>query len=180
MLGACKPVTAVGKRKRDQGGNALPPIAGTAMERAMSGSIQVIQVEVDTRLGKVRVLEAWGGFGVGKIVSPKLAESIACGGILQGISYVLYEQMLLDPRRGDVLTAGLEDYRIMGMGDAPKVHVHFDETGYEKIRGHSVGLAELVTVAAPAAVGNAVFDATGWRPYQMPLTPARVRAGVAR
>lgn len=180
VLAASEPVSAVGRRKRDKGGNVLPPIAGTAMERAMSGSIQVVQVEVDTRLGRVRVLEAWGGFGVGKIVAPKLAESIACGGILQGIGYVLYEQMLLDPRRGDVVTAGLEDYRIMGIGDAPKVNAHFDETGYEKIRGHSVGLAELVTVAAPAAVGNAVFDATGWRPYVMPLTPARVREGLAR
>ena len=180
VLAASEPVSAVGRRKRDRGGNALPPIDGTAMERAMSGSVQVVSVEVDTRLGRVRVLEAWGGFGVGKIVAPQLARSLASGGILQGISYVLYEQMLLDPRRGDVLTAGLEDYRIMGLGDAPKVHVHFDEGGYEKIRGHSVGLAELVTVAAPAAVGNAVFDATGWRPYEMPLTPARVREGVAR
>lgn len=180
LLSATPPISVVGRRKRDRGGNFLPPIAGVAIERAVSASVQVVEVEVDARLGRVRAVEAWGGFAVGKIVSPILARSIASGGILQGVSYALYEQMLLDPQTGVMLTGGLEDYRILGIGDAPQVHVHFDETGYRKIRGHAVGLAELTTVAVPAAIGNAVFDATGWRAHDLPLRLDRVAKGLGQ
>jgi xanthine dehydrogenase YagR molybdenum-binding subunit len=171
-------ISVIGRRKRDEGGYFMPPIQGLAIERALSGSVQVVEVEVDTRLGRLRVLRAWGGYGVGRIVSPELARSQAQGGIIQGISYALYEERRLDPRRGFLLTAGLEDYRIMGIGDVGEIHVHFDETGYEKIRGRSVGLGELVTLAPAAAIGNAVFHATGWRPRELPLRPDRVLQGV--
>src|SRR5690606_403583 len=171
-------ISVIGRRQRDEGGYFLPPIQGLAPEKAISGAVQVAEVEVDTRLGRLRVLRTWAGFGVGRIVSPDLARSQAMGGIIQGISYALYEERRLDPTRGSLLTAGLEDYRIMGIGDVGEIHVHFDETGYEKIRGRQVGLGELVTLAPAAAIGNAVFHATGWRPRELPLRPDRVLQGV--
>lgn len=178
VLAVSPTISVIGRRKRDEGGYFLPPMMGIAIEKALAGSVQVVEVEVDTRLGRLRVLRAWGGFGVGRIVSPALARSQAQGGIIQGISYALYEERRLDPRRGFLLSGGLEDYRIMGIGDLPEIHVHFDETGYEKIRGRSVGLGELVTLAPAAAIGNAVFHATGWRPHELPLRPDRVLQGV--
>jgi len=171
-------ISVIGKRKRDQGGYFMPPAFGIAIEKALAGSVQVMEVEVDTRLGRLKVLRAWGGYGVGRIVSPTLARSQAQGGIIQGISFALYEERRLDPKRGYLLSAGLEDYRIMGIGDVGEIHIHFDETGYEKIRGRSVGLGELVTLAPAAAIGNAVFHATGWRPHELPLRPDRVLQGV--
>jgi xanthine dehydrogenase YagR molybdenum-binding subunit len=178
VLAISPKISVVGRRKRDEGGYFLPPILGLAIERAIAGSLQVVELEVDTRLGHTKVLRTWGGYGVGRIVSPTLARSQAQGGIIQGISYALYEERRLDPGRGFLLTAGLEDYRIMGIGDVGEIHVHFDETGYEKIRGRSVGLAELVTLAPAAAIGNAMFHATGWRPHELPLRPDRVLQGV--
>lgn len=178
VLAVSPRISAVGRRRRDEGGYFLPPIMGLAVERALSGSVQVVELEVDTRLGRTRVLRTWAGYGVGRIVSPELARSQAQGGIIQGISYALYEERRLDPRRGFLLTAGLEDYRIMGIGDVGEIHVHFDETGYEHVRGRSVGLGELVTLTPAAAVGNAMFDATGWRPHELPLRPDRVLQGV--
>ena len=53
-----------------------------------------------------------------------------------------------------------------------------DETGFEKMRGGAVGMSELAMLPAPAAVGNAVFNATGWRPTEIPLSPHRVLANV--
>ena len=156
----------------------MPEMHGTAVERAVAASLQVIEVEIDTRLGRIWVPRTWAGYGVGRIVAPTLAHSQATGGIVQGISYALYEERRLDPHQGFLLTAGLEDYRVMGIGDVGEIHVHFDETGYEKVRGRQVGLAELVTLAPAAAIGNAVFDATGWRPYELPLRPDRVLQGV--
>lgn len=178
VLAISPKITVVGRRRRDEGGYFMPPVMGLATERALSGSVQVVEIEVDTRLGRTKVLRTWAGYGVGRIVSPELARSQAQGGIVQGISYALYEERRLDPTRGFLLTAGLEDYRIMGIGDVGEIHVHFDETGYEKIRGRAVGLGELVTLAPAAAIGNAVFDATGWRPHELPLRPDRVLQGV--
>jgi xanthine dehydrogenase YagR molybdenum-binding subunit len=142
--------------------------------------VTIVEVEVDARLGRVRPLHAFGGIGVGKIVSPVLATSQAKGGIIQALSYALYEERRLDPHDGFLLTAGLEDYRIAGIGDVPPIEVHFEEEGYEKIRGRSVGLGELVTLSPPAALANAVFNATGFRPQDLPMRPDRMLKGVAR
>ena len=173
------PISVVGKRKRDKGGFFLFPIQGLAVERYISASIQIMEVEVDTRLGRVRVSRAWGGFGIGNIVSPTLARSQATGGILQAISYTLYEERRLDPTDGYLLTSGLEDYRILGIGDAPdEVDIYFQQRGYDKVRQRSVGIGELVTLAPPAAIANAVFNATGWRPRELPIRPDRVLQGV--
>ncbi len=173
-------LVVVGHRARDKGGYFLPPIEGAAAERYVSGSLQITQVEVDARLGKVRVLESWLGLGVGRIVSPVLARSQAEGGVIQGIGYALYEERRLDPRAGYLLTAGLEDYRIPGIGDIGPIHVHFDERGYEKVPGHNVGLGELVTLTPAAAIANAIFNATKWRPDALPIRPDRVLEGLRR
>jgi xanthine dehydrogenase YagR molybdenum-binding subunit len=178
VLAISPKISVIGKRKRDEGGYFMPPMFGIAIEKALAGSVQVVEVEIDTRLGRLKVLRTWAGFGVGRIVSPALARSQAQGGIIQGISFALYEERRLDPKRGFLLSAGLEDYRIIGIGDVGEIHIHFDETGYEKIRGRSVGLGELVTLAPAAAIGNAVFHATGWRPRELPLRPDRVLQGV--
>lgn len=170
----------LGKRRRDEGGYFLPPIQGLATERAVGVGLTIVEAEVDTRLGRVRPLGAWGGIGVGRIVSPVLATSQAKGGIIQALSYSLYEERRLDPHDGFLLTAGLEDYRIAGIGDVPPIEIHFEEEGYEKIRGRSVGLGELVTLSPPAALASAVFNATRFRPRDLPMRPDRVLKGVGR
>lgn len=172
------PLSVVGRRPKDKGGYFLPPVAGVAFEKYTSASIQVVEIEVDTRLGKTRAVQTWGGFGVGKLVSPQLARSQAAGGILQAISYTLYEERRLAPERGYLLTGGLEDYRLMGMGDAPEMHIHFHEEGFENIPQRSAGLGEIVTLAPPAAIGNAMFHAVGWRPKDLPLRPDLVLKGL--
>ncbi len=178
LLAGSPPLRFVGHRKRDKGGYFLPPISDIAPGRYIAGAVQIMDVEVDTRLGRTRVLRSHTGVAAGTIVTPALARSQTMGGVLQGISYALYEERRLDPRRGIQLSGGLEDYKIIGIGDAPELHVDFIEDGYERVNGRSVGLAELVTLAPAAAIGNAVFHATGWRPRELPLRPDRVMKGV--
>ncbi len=170
-------VTVVGRRRRDKGGYLLPPVYDIVFEKYIASAIQLMEVEVDTRLGKVRVTEAWGGYAPGRLVSPVLATNQAMGGMLQGIGYTLYEEARLDPVQGFLLTGGLEDYRLVGIGDIPKMHVHFHERGYENVRERSVGLGEIVTIGPPAAIANAVFNATKWRPKALPIRPDRVLQG---
>lgn len=178
VLAASPPLRFIGTRKRDQGGYFLPPMFDLAPGRYVAGAVQIAEVEVDTRLGRIRVLRAHTGVAAGHIVAPALARSQVLGGVIQGIGYALYEERRLDPRTGVLLSGGLEDYRIPGIADIGRLDVHFVEDGYDRVNGRSVGLAELVTVAPAAAIGNAVAHATGWRPRELPLRPDRVLQGV--
>ena len=77
-----------------------------AIGAGVPSSVQVIEVEVDTWLGHVRVLNVHTGIAVGKIAAPALARSQATGSVIQGLGYALYEARETDPRSGDVLTGG--------------------------------------------------------------------------
>jgi xanthine dehydrogenase YagR molybdenum-binding subunit len=141
-------------------------------------SVQVIEVEVDTWLGHVRVLSVHTGLAVGKVAAPVLAHSQACGSVIQGLGYALYEARELDPISGDVLTAGMEDYRIPGISDTPAIDVHFDEAGFDHVLGNSVGIGEVATVPTSPAVANAIFDAIGVRLTEIPIRPDRIIAAL--
>lgn len=176
---ASAPVTSsIGKRRPDRGGYFLGPVAATSVGRVISASVQLAEVEVDSWTGVTKVIGWWGGFGVGRLHAPALARSQALGGIVQGISYTLYEDRRLDPKTGRLLTAGLEDYRIAGIGDIPDIELVFADHPLPKVRGGGVGIGEIVTVAAPGAIANAVHNATGWRPGRLPLRPDLVLAGL--
>ncbi len=134
----------------------------------------VVEVEVDTLLGKTRVLRVWQNLAVGKIHVPELARSQAYGGIIQGIGYALYEEKISDVRTGINLTSNLQDYKIPGIGDTPEIHIEFTAGGFEHARGEGIGLSELSTAPVAAAIGNAIFNATGWRPLETPVRPERL------
>ncbi len=137
-------------------------------------SVQVAEVEVDTLLGRVRVLKVHTGIAVGKIASPALARGQAAGSIIQGLGYALYEGREVDPRSGDILTTTLDDYRMPGIADTPLIDVHFDEGGFDHVLGGSVGIGEAATVPTAAAIANAVRDAIGVRPHEIPIRPDRL------
>jgi xanthine dehydrogenase YagR molybdenum-binding subunit len=137
-------------------------------------SVQVIEIEVDTLLGRVRVLRAHSGVAVGKLASPTLARNQAAGAIIQGLGYALYEGREIDFATGDVLTTNLEDYRMPGIGDIPPIDVVFDEGGFDHVLGGSVGIGEVATVPTSAAIANAIRNAIGVRPYEIPIRPDRL------
>ena len=139
-------------------------------------SVQVIEVEVDTWLGRVRVLRAWSGLSVGRLAAPALARNQAAGAFVQSLGHSLYEGREIDARTGHVLTVNLDDYRTPGIADMPPLDVHFDETGFDHVLGHSVGIGEVAAVPTPAALANAVRNALGVRATEIPLRPDRLLA----
>jgi xanthine dehydrogenase YagR molybdenum-binding subunit len=187
-------ITVTSKRPPDDrrlARRALPPYPGggvvgaglVLMQRLMghletgrgsTGSVHIAEVEVDTRFGRTRVLRMHAGLAVGRLAVPDLALAQVRGSIIQGVGYALYEQRDADPTTGLVLTAGLEDYRIAGIGDVPEIEVHFDPTGFEHVPGQGVGLGEVSTLPVAAAIANAVHDATGVRAYELPIRPDRL------
>jgi xanthine dehydrogenase YagR molybdenum-binding subunit len=148
--------------------------SNVAVGAGVPSAVQVIEVEVDTWLGHVRVLEVHTGIAAGKIAAYDLARSQAAGAAIQGIGYALYEARELDARSGDILTGGLEDYRIPGIADTPMIDVHFDENGFDHVLGGSVGIGEVATVPTAAAIANAIRHATGVRPCEIPVRPDRL------
>jgi xanthine dehydrogenase YagR molybdenum-binding subunit len=169
----------VGKRRRDRRGYLTPfPLNGISLGRGLSGAVHVTEVEVDTRLGKVRVTRVWAGIAAGRIYSERLARSQCEGSVIQGVGFALYEQRQTDPATGIVLTDNLEDYRIPGIGDVPEIEVHFHQDGWDHVTGGGIGLGELATLGVAASVGNAVRAATGWTPRDLPIRPDRLLEGI--
>ena len=103
--------------------------------RGFAGAVNLSEVEVDTRLGTVRVLRAWAGIAAGRIYSERLARSQCEGGVIQGVGYALFEQRHTDPATGTVLTGNLEDYRLPGIADTPEITVHFHQEGWDHVTG---------------------------------------------
>jgi xanthine dehydrogenase YagR molybdenum-binding subunit len=141
-------------------------------------TVQVMEVEVDTWLGHVRVLNSYAGLAIGKLAAPVLARSQAAGSVVQGIGYALYEARETDARTGHVLSSSMEDYRIPGIADMPRCEVHFDEAGFEHVPGGGVGIGEVATIPTSPAIANAVCNAIGVRLTEIPIRPDRIVAAL--
>jgi xanthine dehydrogenase YagR molybdenum-binding subunit len=172
-------IRVLGKRPRDRRGYFTPfPISGASIGRGLTGALHVTEVEVDTRLGAIRVTRVWAGIATGRIYNERLARNQCEGSVIQGVGFALYEQRHTDPATGIVLTDNLEDYRIPGIGDVPEIEIHFHQDGWDHVAGGGVGLGEVATIGVAASVGNAVRAATGWTPSDLPIRPDRLLEGI--
>lgn len=175
LLPRLEPATVRSVRPGD-GRRPLTPftIGGLRMGVGLTRSAHIAHVEVDARLGRVRILEVDSALAAGVVHVPELARSQVEGGVVQGIGYALYEERLLDPHSALNITTTMDQYRIPGIGDTPITKVDFLDGGFEHSASGSAGLSELATAAVPATVANAVSHATGHRFTRLPITPDRV------
>jgi xanthine dehydrogenase YagR molybdenum-binding subunit len=129
------------------------------------------EVAVDDLLGMVRVRRIYACFDVGRIINPKLAHSQAIGGFVGGIGMALLEGTHLDYRDGRIVNANMVDYLVPVNADVPALDATFLQ-GEDMIADPLgvKGLGELVIVGVPAAIANAVFNATGRRITDLPIT----------
>jgi xanthine dehydrogenase YagR molybdenum-binding subunit len=132
---------------------------------------QFVEVRVDEDFGTIRVKRMVGAFDSGTVYNPKLAESQWIGGMIMGIGQALLEEGHVDPRDGRIINANLADYIVPVNADIPDITVlSVGVPDYEAsvLGGKAVGELGLVGVAA--AIGNAVFHATGKRVRDLPIT----------
>lgn len=156
----------------------MPLDQGMEVGQNRGYGVYIVEVEVE-KTGKVRVTEVSGAMRVGKVHVPAIAQNQCQGGVVQGIGHVLYEDRAVCNASGRVLSRGLEDYRIPGIGDIPPISVDFIEEGFDMVKQKGIGLAELCTVPVAGAVANAIFNATGVRFVEAPINPQRILAGLA-
>ncbi|MBI3790647.1 MAG: xanthine dehydrogenase family protein [Gemmatimonadetes bacterium] len=136
---------------------------------------QFAEVEVDVDTGVVRVLRIVAAHDCGRVLNPTLAESQLEGGILQGLGYALFEERVLDASLGLPLNPSLHDYKVPTMVDAPVIEA-FCVGGADATANHvgARGLAEPPIIPTAPAIANAVADALGAEPLEIPLTPWRM------
>ena len=129
------------------------------------------EVTVDEWLGITRVRRMHAVYDAGRIINPMLAHSQAIGGMVGGIGMALLESTELDHRDGRIVNANLSDYLVPVNADIMNLDAAFlpgEDTIADPLGVK--GLAELVFVGVPAAVANAVFNATGRRITELPIT----------
>ncbi len=136
------------------------------------------EVEVDTESGAVRPIKLVTVQDAGRIIDKLLFESQMIGGAIQGISYTLHEQRLLDPHYGVQMNADMSTYKIAGPMEMPEiVPIAFDVSNAGNNCG-MMGVGEPPNIPTAAAIGNAIFNATGARVRSLPITPDRMLAAL--
>jgi nicotinate dehydrogenase subunit B len=133
----------------------------------------VTEVEVDQDTGKIAVKRVFVAIDAGPISNPDGLKNQAEGGALQGMSRALLEEVTWDEQR--VTSIDWRTYRSLPLGfPVPKVECVLLNRPEEEATG--AGETSITVIAA--AIGNAVFDATGARLRQIPFTPERVKAAL--
>ena len=133
-----------------------------------------VEVQVDL-LGQVRVKRAAGVYDVGRMINPRLARSQIVGGMLFGFSMALMEETVPDEKTGRIVNANLADYHVAVHADTPEFDIDFiNEPDPHMPDLGARGIGEIGIVGAPAALANAVFNATGKRVRDLPITPDKL------
>ncbi|MFY9341074.1 MAG: xanthine dehydrogenase family protein molybdopterin-binding subunit [Planctomycetota bacterium] len=172
---ACK---LIGPNPIDERGTRLPNFESKPFHGSQCGA-QFAEVEVDTWTGLVRVTRMFGIQDCGLVIAKKQAESQVLGAMIQGVSYALHEQRIMDKRSGRMLNGDFLRYKITGSKDLPELtcHMHSIANGHDSVG--AAGLGEPPSVASAAAIANAVFHALGTPVRHLPITPDKVLAALA-
>lgn len=131
------------------------------------------EVEVDTETGVIEVKKMVESCDPGHIVNPELYKAQVEGGMMQALGTVLFEELKL--KDGKVLNKSFVDYKIPTIDNAPETFIamgveHPEETGPYGARG----IGEPAMVPGAPAIANAIYNATGCRFTEMPITPERM------
>jgi len=143
------------------------------------GGVDVAEVKVDTEVGRIHVTRVLSVHDCGRPMNPSQVISQINGGIIQGISYTLFENRLIDPHYGLMVNPNLEQYKITGSRETPEIQVQVVEAYIGQSSTDASGIGEAAgIVSIGAAIGNAVYNALGVRIHQTPMTPAVVLAAL--
>ena len=133
------------------------------------------EVWVNEQTGMVRVPRFVAVTAAGNILNPKTSRSQIIGGVIWGIGMALTEESILEPRYGNFITRSFADYHIpanLDIGDIETIFVEEEDKIVNKMGVKGIGEVGIVGVAG--AVANAVFNATGKRVRELPITPDKL------
>jgi xanthine dehydrogenase YagR molybdenum-binding subunit len=138
---------------------------------------QAAKVRVDTLTGRVDVLEMVGMQDCGVPLNRLALKSQLNGGMIQALSYGLFEERVIDPVLGLALNANFEDYKIAGTLEIPEMQSLIDDGDTRNV---VIGMSEGAIIPGHSAIANAVYNACGARVRELPMTPDKVLAALGR
>ena len=147
-----------------------PGLSGNGVHGAVAA-----RVEVDTLTGAVRVTKMVAVQDCGLPLNRLALKSQMNGGLIQSLSYALFEERVLDPDLGIALNANFNDYKLAGCREMPELVAIVDDGD---LRPEVIGMAEPAVIAGQSAIANAVQNACGVRVRALPVTCDKVLMGL--
>jgi xanthine dehydrogenase YagR molybdenum-binding subunit len=147
------------------------PMPMESMKYSMhSYGAQFAEVAVSAITGEVRVRRLLGSFDCGRILNPKTAASQFRGGIIMGLGLALMEETQFDSRTGRVVNASLAEYHVPVHLDVPEIDVIWTDVPDPHSPLGARGIGEIGITGVAAAIANAIYNATGKRVRELPIT----------
>ena len=138
------------------------------------GSVQFVEVTVDTETGFVKVDKIVAAHSCGRPINTAHVRSQINGGVIQGIAYALYEYRSMDRETGHMMNANLDQYKLPYAMEIPEIESIIVEDYGGRSSTDAYGIGEPANIATAVAVANAVYNAIGVRIYEIPITPDKV------
>jgi len=129
------------------------------------------EVEVDVETGEVKILRLVSSHDVGRAINPMIVEGQILGGAAQGLGYALTEGFYFDQRTGTALNQWFLDLHTPSTLDIPDIEPVMVELGEPTHPFGAKGCSEISYVGVAPAVANAIYNATGARVTELPMTP---------
>jgi xanthine dehydrogenase YagR molybdenum-binding subunit len=130
-----------------------------------------VEAAVDSFTGEIRIRRMLAVCAAGRILNPKTARSQVIGGMTMGIGAALMEEMVVDTRFGFFVNHDLAGYEVPVHADVPHMDVIFiDELDSTMSPLQAKGVGELGLTGVAAAMANAIYNATGVRVREYPIT----------
>jgi xanthine dehydrogenase molybdenum-binding subunit len=133
---------------------------------------QVVELEVDTETGVVKILKVTAAHDVGRVINALGVEGQVEGGVVMGMGYAISENLVVED--GRIKNPSFRDYKIITAPEIPEIDMTFIETLDPEGPAGAKGVGEAPAICISAAIVNALYNATGKRFYELPLTPERV------
>jgi xanthine dehydrogenase YagR molybdenum-binding subunit len=139
-----------------------------------SHSALFCEVGVNAVTGETRVRRFLGSFDCGRIINPKTATSQFRGGIIMGLGMALMEETQFDERNGRIMNPSLAEYHVPVHLDVPEIDVIWTDIPDPHTPMGAHGVGEIGITGVAAAVANAIYNATGKRIRDLPITLDKV------
>jgi len=132
-----------------------------------------VELDVNKGTGEVKIERYLSMSDIGTVINPIAAEGQIEGGILQGIGYALFEEMLLD-EKGKLLNANLTNYKIPSALDAPDIESYFIKSNEPSGPFGAKSCGEISIVPVAPAIASAIYRVTGIRFRKLPITREKI------
>jgi len=151
-------------------------LSAEARKFAMNSfSVHFVKLHVNPVTAVIQLKHIVSTADAGKIIAYNPARSQMVGGAVGGVGMALTEETLIDPRYGRYINSNFADYHVPVHADIPAIDVLFaDQPDYIINPMGSKGIGEIALVGVAPAIANAVFNATGKRIRELPITPDKL------